>query len=165
MSALSVSYLSVLTDSCAFTAQETVWLANPGPIPIELLQLSFDLYFDNPHGVCLAGYCYYAPASHVFLAHVSVPNAQPQALASGPHALPVTLPPAGLTSVAIPLSGSSNELCFRLADEYKYYGVLNVTLASGRVLVGLGEFAFAVHFGFETVVRASSPPCNLHETS
>ncbi|KNC48182.1 uncharacterized protein AMSG_04411 [Thecamonas trahens ATCC 50062] len=154
---LDFGYFAILEGKCEFTARVAIYIHNPSPLRVTVSSLAFDVWYDNPHGVCLGSMCIYSPASNLFLTHVDDPSS-----ASSPAELPTELVPGAVAVTEMVLAPSSVEMCLRVGNEYErndHQFHIHVTNGVGVVHVE----NMVLHLAFELpdyVVRnAPSPPC------
>jgi hypothetical protein len=144
LTSINYSLVDVLLLKCQLDCVVDAWFHNPLPLPLSLNSLQYDVYFDDPDGaLCVAGVCYYPPKDSVFFTHVQEPGSTPPE----ENALPLTLTPGETGKTAMHMSGFSNELCFRLRDQYNQDN-LTLSVQQGSADVVLGDFPLTLRFDF-----------------
>ena len=154
---LDFGYFEILEGKCTFTASINIFVHNPSPLSVGVSSVHFDLYYDNPHGVCELGVCIYHAASNLFLAHVDDPSPTPK-----PGELPFELLPHSSGKTVMNLTPSSVEMCLRLGAEYEMNDHLfHIHVRNGKAVLHVENMVLNLEFELPDYVvrRDGGQPC------
>jgi len=156
---MSYSVLDIIDPwrTCHLDCLVDAYFHNPLPFEMELVNLTYVVTFNDTIGfLCVLGECIYPPEDDIYFATVLEPGPIPP----DQNALPLILPASQTGITAIRMDGVSNELCFRLYNDYNSY-VLAIDIRDGMCAIAVGNFTVIISFNwFGYPILPNAPSCS-----
>ncbi|MHA1213943.1 MAG: DUF3712 domain-containing protein [Candidatus Hodarchaeales archaeon] len=134
---IEVTMISISLSPIGVTISAEATIQNPMNFDIEIITISYSLYFDDPDGA------YFFPTSYPAKNNIFITT-----LSEDYSSSPLALATNTSDTISDSFTTANTELVVRLYDEYETNSRLKVDILSGSLTIKIGEFEITINFEF-----------------